>query len=93
VACNRIALVNGIWGWFDDDLAFVRDWGFDLAAISPPVSIWQGAQDRFVPLAHGRWLAEHVPGARGHVRSDHGHLSLTLSGYPEVLDDLLAHSD
>ena len=84
------ALSNGIWGWFDDDVAFCTDWGFDLDGIEVPVSIWHGAQDRFVPIAHGEWLAEHVNGARVNFRPGDGHLSLVTDSYGEVLDDLLA---
>jgi pimeloyl-ACP methyl ester carboxylesterase len=51
----RRALSSGIWGWYDDDLEFVQDWGFDLASIQVPVTIWQGEHDRMVPFAHGRW--------------------------------------
>ena len=44
------ALRVGYWGWFDDDLAHLRDWGFDLDSVARPVTVWQGKQDRFVPL-------------------------------------------
>src|SRR5439155_24210258 len=55
-ATFRHAVSNGIAGWRDDDLAFVRDWGFDLAKIERPVAVWQGQQDRMVPFTHGQWL-------------------------------------
>lgn len=92
-AMMRSALRNGIWGWFDDDLALVTEWGFDLAAIRVPVAIWHGGDDRMVPLAHGRWLAERVPGARARLLPEEGHLSLAFNRYGDILDDLLALGD
>jgi pimeloyl-ACP methyl ester carboxylesterase len=89
-AGTQAALEHGVWGWVDDDLAFVADWGFDLGAISPPVTIWQGEQDRFVPFEHGRWLAEHVSGATARLPAEHGHLSLAVGSYGQVLDELIA---
>ena len=86
---ERIALAHGYWGWFDDDLAFTRDWGFDLDVLEVPVSVWQGRQDRFVPFTHGEWLAAHVPGARRHLFDEHGHLSLALASFGDILDDLI----
>ncbi len=81
---------NGVEGWAEDDLAFTRHWGFELADITVPVSIWQGAEDRMVPFSHGTWLAAHVPGAAVHLDDDQGHLSLWgLIG--DILDDLLDH--
>jgi pimeloyl-ACP methyl ester carboxylesterase len=87
---GRAGLARGVHGWLDDDMAFIRDWGFDLEDVSRPVTIWQGAQDRMVPPAHGEWLAAHVPGARAQLLSEHGHLSLALGHYGELLDDLIA---
>jgi pimeloyl-ACP methyl ester carboxylesterase len=84
----REGLRNGIWGWFDDDLAFVRDWGFDVSALAVPTTVWQGAQDRMVPFSHGEWLAGHAP-IRGRLLPDHGHLSLAVASFPTILDDLL----
>ncbi|QNE16945.1 alpha/beta hydrolase [Kribbella qitaiheensis] len=72
----RAAVSCGYDGWRDDDLAFLTDWGVDLAAIKVPVSIWQGDQDRMVPRDHGRWLGEHVAGATTHLVPGEGHLSL-----------------
>jgi pimeloyl-ACP methyl ester carboxylesterase len=84
------ALRDDVWGWLDDDLAFLRPWGFDLDAIAVPVAIWQGGRDRMVPASHGPWLAEHVAGAHAHFDDRHGHVSLMTDDHGEVLDDLLA---
>lgn len=66
---------GGVWGWVDDDLAFTRPWGFDVAEITVPVEVRYGADDVLVPAAHGAWLASHVPGAKIVVEHGKGHLS------------------
>jgi pimeloyl-ACP methyl ester carboxylesterase len=83
------AFFEGLWGWYDDDLAFVRPWGFDISSIRVPVSIWQGSHDLMVPFAHGEWLVEHIPTARPRLRPEHGHLSLAVGSIGEIFDDLL----
>lgn len=61
------------FGWYDDDVAFVTDWGFDPATIRVPVEIRYGVHDVFVPRTHGDWLAEAIPGAEVTVWEDLGH--------------------
>jgi pimeloyl-ACP methyl ester carboxylesterase len=84
----RAGLSAGISGWRDDDLAFVRDWGFSPAAPgdAAPVAIWHGDQDRMVPFTHGEWLARRIPGARRHLMPGAGHLSMRFDA---IFDDLL----
>jgi pimeloyl-ACP methyl ester carboxylesterase len=78
---------QGARGWIDDDLAFARSWGFDLADVGPEVRLLQGDLDVLVPRAHCEYLAgklpratfELVPGA-GHMLFDH---------WPDALAQLL----
>lgn len=84
------ALSGGIDGWVDDDLAFVRPWGFEPSDITVPVLLLHGAQDAFVPVQEGRWLAAHIPGVEARIFEDEGHLSL-YARLPEVHEWLLAH--
>ena len=72
----RWAVSTGTDGWFDDDIAFTRPWGFDLKDVNHPVSIWQGSEDLMVPTAHGQWLTKHVPNSSAHLLDGHGHLSI-----------------
>jgi pimeloyl-ACP methyl ester carboxylesterase len=65
--------INGVGGWVDDDLAFVRPWGFDPAGIRVPVRISYGTGDVLVPPQHGAWLAATVPGAEVRL-NELGHL-------------------
>ena len=65
---------NGVGGWVDDDLAFVKPWGFDVATVAVPVLIKYGLTDVLVPPAHGDWLAANVPGCIVHTDETAGHM-------------------
>ena len=84
------AVRTGATGWIDDDLAFVSPWGFEPAEISVPTFLWQGDADLMVPVAHGRWLADRIPGVVGHLLAGEGHVSVFANRIDEVLDELVA---
>jgi pimeloyl-ACP methyl ester carboxylesterase len=89
---DRHALAPGIDGWLDDDLAFTRPWGFELSSIDRPVLLLHGEDDRFVPVSHGRWLAERLPRVEARIDAHDGHLTLFERRMREVNDWLLSHS-
>jgi pimeloyl-ACP methyl ester carboxylesterase len=64
----------GVGGSVDDTLAFVRDWGFDLADIAVPVLLTYGDADTSCPVAHGRFLATAIPTAIVVETAGSGHL-------------------
>jgi pimeloyl-ACP methyl ester carboxylesterase len=84
------SVAAGIGGWRDDDLAFIKPWGFELDEIRVPTLLWQGVQDKMVPVAHGRWLAERIPGVEAHVSEEDGHLSIAVNRLGEIYDWLAA---
>jgi pimeloyl-ACP methyl ester carboxylesterase len=68
-------VATGVDGLVDDDLAYVTPWDVDLALIAAPVLITHGGNDRVIPVAHARWLADAVPGATLWELEGEGHIS------------------
>jgi pimeloyl-ACP methyl ester carboxylesterase len=67
------ALKIGDEGWWEDHVAYLTPWGFDLGDISMPVELWHGVDERAAGAAHGRWLAEHIPGVDPHLVQGEDH--------------------
>lgn len=84
----RRSVSSGIAGWRDDDLAFMKHWGFELKSVRVPVAVWHGTQDLMVPYDHGRWLAANVAGAQARLVDGEGHMSL-WSHADRILEDLV----
>jgi pimeloyl-ACP methyl ester carboxylesterase len=85
------ALAPGIEGSWDDCVAQLTPWGFDVAQISIPVLLLHGGLDRAVPFSHGQWLASHIPGAEAWFFDDEGH-GLRESHIEDVHAWLVDHS-
>jgi pimeloyl-ACP methyl ester carboxylesterase len=70
-----------------DFVLFARDWGFRLGDVGVPVHLWHGDADRNVPIGHGRFMAEKIPGAVLHECPGEGHL-LYVNHLAEVLQTI-----
>lgn len=95
---SGVDIINGLQGgvqlidgWLDDDLAFVRDWGFDPTAMTVPSYLWQGSADLMVPFHHAEWLTSHIPGVSAHLLDGEGHFSVLVGRFGTMLDELLPH--
>ena len=83
-------LAPGDEGVRDDNLWLIEPWGFEPSRIRVPVQVRHGGEDRFCPIAHGKWVAARIPGVDLRLDPTLGHLSL-LRRLPEVHDWILGH--
>lgn len=58
---------------------------YELQAITTPVHVLQGAHDRHVPPAMGKYLAEHLPRGRLYEYPEEGHLSILPNTFRDVV--------
>jgi pimeloyl-ACP methyl ester carboxylesterase len=84
IDATRSGLGTSSEGWWDDEVAMMDPWGFEIDAIRTPVLLLHGRHDRFVPFAHGEWLARAIPGVEARLTDDDGHLTLTTNHLDEV---------
>jgi len=87
----RDGLAPGGEGWWDDSVAQLRPWGFDVDSIDVPVQLWHGRQDRFVPFGHGEWLAKTIRGVDAHLTDGDGHQTVFQRHVPQLHGWLLSH--
>lgn len=76
-------------GLIDDDVAFVKPWGFELEQVEAPVLVVQGGKDRIIPAAHADQLVRECRCPELWLRAQDGHISV-LAAVPPAMDWLRA---
>jgi pimeloyl-ACP methyl ester carboxylesterase len=84
VASMHQGFEMGWRGFFDDDEAMMKEWGFDPTSIAVPVAVWFGQHDLMVPPTHGEWLVKNLPTATKSFFPDDGHVSLVVNHLDEL---------
>lgn len=67
---------HGIWGWVDDELAVLEQWGFDPGKFGGPAAIWYDPDEKVLPHQHAEWLASQMPQATLIATAALGHRAL-----------------
>ncbi|MFN8148299.1 MAG: alpha/beta hydrolase [Candidatus Nanopelagicales bacterium] len=75
-------------GIVEEYLAWARPWGFELSAITTPVTLWQGDDDHLVPPVWAQRLADGLPDASVRAVPGAGHFLLLTHG-EEILQSLV----
>jgi pimeloyl-ACP methyl ester carboxylesterase len=86
----RESMAQGDEGWFEDDVAFLSPWGFDVAEIRVPVQLWHGGSDANARVQHGLWLADHIPGVDAHIVEGEDHTNIEMAHEEEAWRWLLS---
>ncbi|MFD3330489.1 alpha/beta fold hydrolase [Streptomyces sp. NPDC058701] len=86
-----LGFVQGSGGYARDTLLAMRSWGRDLSAITAPVDVWHGSEDRGHSPDPGELLTTRIPGAERRVVPGAGG-SLLWTHACLILQRLLARS-
>lgn len=74
-----------------DGIVYSRPWGFQVEAVrGPHLFLWQGEQDRVMPTAAARLLAQALPQCTATFYPQDGHLSTFVNHAQEIWEALRA---
>src|SRR3954447_5482653 len=76
-------------GYLRDAALTFRRWEFRPELVTCPTTLWYGELDPNAPPRNGRWIAEHVPGARLVVRAGTAHAGALMLHWDDILSTLV----
>ncbi|BCX89855.1 hypothetical protein MIN45_P2228 [Methylomarinovum tepidoasis] len=88
-ASIREGLRQGGRGARRDFVHYVRQWGFEPAAVGQKVTLWHGEADRVVPVTQSRILAGRLPRCETRFLAGEGHYSLPCRQAESILYHLV----
>jgi len=89
VATTKASLQGGAGGILQDLKVYTRSWGFPLAEVNCPVTLWHGGSDDVVHYKFAEDMKQRLPKAQLKFMSEEGHYSLPMNLRDEIIADLL----
>lgn len=80
---------SGVKGHSWEMRLFGKQWGFQMAEIDIPVSLWHGLDDESIFPLTGEMQAKALPHCNAKFLSNEGHYSLYINHIGEILQDML----
>jgi len=94
ILVTRDAISRSVKGWVNEELLMASDWGFDLGSVAcPHIFLWHGLEDRNVPAAMARAVADRLPSCQSTFLEHEGHISLLYDHGSEIIDTLVQLED
>jgi pimeloyl-ACP methyl ester carboxylesterase len=81
---------NGVAGATQEFKLFINPWGFNIANIKCPTTIWHGGLDKRLPITHANLYAKLIPNAKLTLFKQEGHVSLLINHGEEILRSVCA---
>jgi pimeloyl-ACP methyl ester carboxylesterase len=82
----RDSLRNGVFGFADDEYAFLSNWGFECKEIEVPVGIWHGLDDMSVSPHMAKWLNANIMSPTLKLLEGQHHGSIMVENREEILN-------
>lgn len=89
ISTMKAALQNGPGGVIDDMRVYGKHWGFDLAQVSCPVTLWHGNRDDVVHQRFSKEMRRQLPKAKLKIKMNEGHYSLLMNYRDSIIQDAL----
>jgi pimeloyl-ACP methyl ester carboxylesterase len=88
------SLLNAVFpdatGLADDDHLILKDWGFKVRDVSKPVSIWNGDQDKGVPVGQAHWQHAQINASTIHILEGQNHVTIMVEAMEPIIDSAIA---
>lgn len=82
------AFRQGVTGASHEFRLFLKPWGFDLANIKCPTTIWRGGLDNQAPAMHAKLYEALIPNSKLFCFKQEGHVSLLINHGEEILQSV-----
>ena len=89
LSASAEAFKQGARGAAQEFRLISNPWGFDLEKIKTPITIWQGALDKQVPISHAKLYQARLPNAQLQLFEQEGHISTLYSHIGSILSQLI----